>query len=65
MASAEFAINNKVYLTTKVFLFRANYSRELRIGVDLKRKEKMEKTTEFAERIRRVQEEVRVLLKRA
>ena len=54
MASAEFAINNKVYLTTKVFLFRANYSRELRIGVDLKRKEKMEKTTEFLKRIRKM-----------
>jgi len=34
--------------------FMANYSRELRMGVDLKRKRKMEKTTEFAERIRKV-----------
>jgi len=32
----------------------ANYSRELRMGVDLKRKGKMEKATEFAERIRKV-----------
>jgi len=32
----------------------ANYERELKIGVDLRRKEKMEKVTEFAERVRRV-----------
>ena len=40
----------------------ANYSRELRIGIDLRRKEKIEKTMEFAERIRKVQEEARVVL---
>ena len=32
----------------------ANYERELKIEVDLRRKEKMEKVTEFAERVRRV-----------
>jgi len=34
----------------------ANYCRELRIGVDLRRKGKIEKTTEFAERMRKVAE---------
>jgi len=47
-------INNKAHSTTKVSPFMANYSRELRMGVDLKRKGKMEKATEFAERIRKV-----------
>jgi len=35
-----------------------NYDRKMRMEVDLRRKEKMEKATEFAERIRKVQEEV-------
>ena len=62
LASAEFTINNKAYLTTKVFSFMANYSRELRMGVDLRRKEKMEKTTEFIKRMRKVQEKTEVVL---
>jgi len=37
----------------------ANYGRELRMGVDLKRKEKMEKMTEFVERMRKVQKKLR------
>ena len=51
---AEFVINNKAHLITKVFLFMVNYGRELRIEVDLKRKEKIEKVTEFAKRMKRV-----------
>ena len=50
----KFVINNKTHLTTKVSLFMANYGREMRIGVDLRRKGKMEKVMEFAERIRKV-----------
>ena len=65
VVSAEFAVNNKVYSTTKVSLFMANYGREIRIKVDLRRKEKMEKVTEFVERMRKVQEEAEVALTRA
>jgi len=57
-------VNNKAYLTTKVSLFIANYERELRMGVYIRRKWKMEKATEFAERIKKVQEEVEATLKR-
>ena len=57
-------MNNKAYLTTKVSPFIANYGRELRIGVDIRRKWKMEKATEFAERIKKIQEEVEATLKR-
>jgi len=32
----------------------ANYERELRMGVDIRRKEKVEKTTEFAKRMKKV-----------
>ena len=51
---AEFAVNNKVHLATKISPFIANYGRELRIGTDIRRKIKVEKATEFAERIERV-----------
>ena len=65
LASAEFAINNKIHLTTKVSPFIANYGRELEIGINLRRKRKVEKVIEFVERMRRVQEEVEAALKRA
>jgi len=48
-----------------VSLFITNYGRELRIGIDIKRKEKMEKTTEFVVRMKRVQVETGVALKKA
>ena len=53
LATAEFTVNNKTYLVTKVPLFIVNYDRELRIGADI-RKGKVEKVTEFAERIKRI-----------
>ena len=62
--SAEFAVNNKTYLTTKMSPFMANYGRKMRMGVDLRRKGKIEKAMEFTERIRKVQEEVRARLTR-
>ena len=41
-----------------------NYKRELKIGIDIRRKGKMEKTTEFVEVIKKMQEESGVALKR-
>jgi len=32
LVSAEFAINNKIHSTTKVFPFMTNYGREIRMG---------------------------------
>ena len=62
---AEFAINNKAHLTTKMSLFIVNYGRELRIGIDIRRRGKMKKAMEFAERIKKIQEEVGAALKKA
>ena len=42
----------------------ANYSRELRMGADIRKKEKVEKAIEFVERMKRVQEEIVKLLKK-
>jgi len=54
-----------MHLTTKTSPFITNYRREMRMGVDLRRKGKMEKATEFAERMRKVQEEAGTALMRA
>jgi len=54
LASAEFAINNKVHSTIKISPFMANYRRELRMGRDIRKKGKVEKATEFVERLKKV-----------
>jgi len=54
LASAEFAVNNKVHSTTKMSLFMENYRRELRMGADIRKKGKVEKAMEFVERLKRV-----------
>jgi len=50
----EFAVNNKIYLATKVFLFIVIYSRELRIEADIRRKEKFEKTKKFVNKMKKI-----------
>jgi len=42
-----------------------NYRRELRIRINIRRKGKMEKATEFVERKKKVQKEAGAVLKRA
>ena len=62
---AKFAINNKIYSATKVSLFMENYRRELRIRADIRRKGKVEKMTEFAEKMKKVQEKAETALRKA
>ena len=57
-------MNSMTHSVIKVSLFIANYGRELRIKMDIRRKEKMEKTIEFTKKIKRVQEEAVVALKK-
>jgi len=57
-------VNNKAHLVTRVPLFIVNYRRELMIGIDIRKKRKMEKATKFVKRIRKVQEEIEVVLKK-
>jgi len=64
LAVAEFAINNKVHTATKVSPFMTNYRKELRMGGDIRRKEKVESATEFVERMKKVHEEAEVALKK-
>jgi len=64
LAAAEFAINNKVHMATKISSFMANYGKELRMGGDIRRKEKVESATEFVERMKKVHEEAEAALKK-
>jgi len=42
----------------------ANYGRELRMEADIRRKGEVEKATEFAKRMKKVQEEAREALRK-
>jgi len=64
LASAEFVVNNKVHTATKVSPFMANYGRELRIGGNIRRREKVEKAMEFVERMKKVHKEAGAALKK-
>ena len=64
LATAEFAINNKVHTATKVSPFMANYGKELRIGGYIRRKGKVKSVTEFVERMKKVHEEAEAALKK-
>ena len=64
MVAAEFIVNNKVHIATKVSPFIVNYGKELRIGGDIRRKEKVESATEFVKRMKKVHEEAEAALKK-
>ena len=65
LALAEFVVNDKVHITTKMSSFMANYGRELRMGGDIRKKGKVKKATEFVKRMKKVHEEAGVALKKA
>ena len=52
LMSAEFTVNNKVHMATKVSPFIANYRRELRMGGDIRKKGKVESATEFVKKMK-------------
>jgi len=64
LAAAEFAVNNKVHMATKVLSFMANYGKELRMGGDIRRKGKVESATAFIERMKKVHEEAKAALRK-
>ena len=64
LAAAEFVVNNKMHMATKVLPFMANYGKELRIGGDIRRKGKVESVTMFVERMKKVQEEAEAALRK-
>ena len=65
LAIAEFAYNNKVQTSTKVFPFRANNGQDPRIEFQIRKKEKFKQAKEFTMRIKEVHEKVEVVLKKS
>ena len=53
---AEFAYNNKVYLSTKTSPFKANYGQDPRMGFEGRKKGKYVGAEKFVEKIRKIQE---------
>jgi len=64
LAMAEFAINNKVHMVTKISPFMANYGKKLRMGGDIRKKGKVESAIEFAERMKKVHKKAEVALRK-
>ena len=62
MVIVEFAFNNKVHTAIKSSPFQVNYGRKLRIGFDIRKKEKNEKMEEFTKEIKKRHEETRATL---
>ena len=65
LAMAEFAFNNKVHTVTKMSLFKVNYGKELRMGFDIRKKEKNEKAEEYVREMKERHEEARAVLVKA
>ena len=49
-------------MTTKILLFKANYSQDPRMGFERKRRGKYKAAEKFAERIKRIQEKAKAVL---
>ena len=58
-------MNNKVHTATKVSPFMANYSREMRMGGNIRKRGKVEKVVEFVERMKRIHKEAGAALKKS
>jgi len=61
LALAEFTVNNKTHTTTKMLPFMANYGRELKMRGDIRKKRKVESTTEFMEKMKKIYEKADVV----
>ena len=47
-------VKSKIHSVTKISLFMANYKRKLRMRVDIRKRGKVEKMTEFVERMKKI-----------
>jgi len=65
LGTAESAYNNKVYLSTKMSPFRANYGQDPRMRFEMRRKGKYEGAEKFITKMKEIQEEAKVALGKA
>jgi len=57
--------NNKIHAATKTSPFKANYSQDLRMGFERRRKGKYKAVGKFVEKIKKIQEEAKAVLGKA
>jgi len=65
LGTAEFAYNNKIYTAIKILPFKANYGQDPRMGFERRRKRKYEAVGKFVQRMKKIQEEAKVVLEKA
>jgi len=65
LGMAEFAYNIKVHLSTQTLSFKANYEQDPRIGFEGRKKEKYMGAEKFVEKMKKIQEEAKAILKKA
>ena len=64
LGTAEFAYNNKVHSSTQMSPFKANYGQDRRIEFEGRKKEKYVGAEKFVEKMKEIQEEAKVVLKK-
>jgi len=62
---AEFTYDNKAYSSTKTLPFKANYGQDPRMGFEIRKKGKYEGAEKFVAKIKEIQEEAKVALRKA
>ena len=62
---AEFVYNNKIHAVTKTLPFKVNYGQDPRMGFEGRRKRKYKAAGKFVERMKKIQEEAKVVLEKA
>jgi len=65
LGMAEFAYNNKIHTATKTLPFKVNYSQDLRMEFEGRRKGKYEAVGKFMEKIKKIQKEAKAVLGKA
>ena len=65
MATVEFVFNNKIYISTNLLLFKANYGKEPRINFEIRKIRKHAKTEEFVKKMKKIYEKIKVILKKS
>jgi len=64
LGTAEFAYNNKAHSSTRMLSFKANYRQDPRMGFEGRKKGKYAGVEKFVEKMKEIQEEAKVVLKK-
>jgi len=65
LGMVEFIYNNKTHSSIQMLPFKANYGQDLRMGFEGRKKEKYQGTEKFIKKMKKIQEEAKVALKKA